>query len=91
MRTLHLAVKKIYFDAIQSGAKVQEFRLCTPYWEKRLAGREYDDIVITCGYPAKDDAERRLMRAWRGYERIAITHPHFGPDEVKVFAIHLGE
>jgi len=85
---LHLPLKGKYFDQIRDGSKSREYRLVTPYWIKRLEGREYDGIVFTRGYPSKDDASRRLERPWRGYERTWIRHPHFGPETVEVFAIH---
>lgn len=84
---LHLALKAEYFDAIRDGSKPEEFRLRTPYWRKRLEGRAYDGIVLTKGYPAADDAERHLERPWNGYRLDTITHPHFGPEPVEIFAI----
>lgn len=87
MVTLQLAVKKVYFDQMVSGEKLEEYRLFTPYWKKRLEGREYDRLVITLGYPPRGDASRRIDVAYRGYTVKTITHPHFGPDPVEVFAI----
>ncbi len=89
-RTLTLALKGAYFDQIRGGEKEEEFRLVTPYWKTRLEGRDYDHIVLTRGYPPKDDQERRMTLPWRGYRRTTITHPHFGPDPVEVFAIKVG-
>ena len=89
--TLHLPLKGIYFDQIASGEKVEEYRLVTPFWKKRLEGRFYAEIVLTRGYPRKDDASRRMVRPWRGFRRTTITHPHFGPDPVEVFAILVGQ
>lgn len=65
--------------------------LCTPYWQRRIASPfiGYDRIVLTLGYPARDDHSRRLIRPWRGYTIKTITHPHFGPDPVKVYAINV--
>lgn len=89
MTTLHLPLKGEYFDAIKSGEKLEEYRLVTPYWTKRIEGREYDRIELAKGYPPKEDASRRIKRPWRGYRRITITHPHFGPDPVEVYAIRV--
>lgn len=86
-RVLTLPLKGVYFREIRDGAKPYEYRLATPFWTKRLAGREYDSIELTLGYPPRGDEERRLTRSWRGCERQTITHPHFGPDPVEVFAI----
>ena len=91
MRTLHLPLKGEYFDAIRDGTKTEEFRLVTPFWEKRLVARTYDRIVLTKGYPARNDTERRLERPWRGLEIKTITHPHFGPEPVRVFAIKVNQ
>lgn len=74
-------------EAIRDGSKPEEFRLVNAYWSKRLVGRSYSRIILTLGYPAADDAERRLIRPWRGYTVKTITHPHFGLEPVEVFAI----
>lgn len=87
MTTLHLSLKAEYFNAIKAGTKTEEYRKATPYWRKRLEGRTYGRIELAMGYPAKDDQARRLARPWRGYSVKTITHPHFGPDPVTVFAI----
>lgn len=91
MSALHLSLKGEYFDAIKAGTKTEEYRLCTPYWQKRLHSPfgSYDSIVLTLGYPARDDHARRLILPWRGYSIKTITHPHFGPDPVQVYAIYV--
>ncbi|AZW14252.1 RNA-binding protein [Bordetella bronchiseptica] len=93
MADLHLALKGEYFDAIKAGTKTEEYRLCTPYWKKRLANHfaPYDRIVLTRGYPPKGDESRRLVLPWRGYAIKSITHPHFGPDPVMVYAIKVAQ
>lgn len=89
MSTLILPVKRVYFDSIKAGCKGEEYRLVTPYWTKRLAGKDYDCVIVTLGYPSASDYERRLLFPWSGYRKTKITHPHFGPNEVEVFAIEL--
>ena len=84
---LTLPLKAEYFDQIRDGSKVEEYRLCTPYWSKRLLCRDYEGIILTKGYPKRDDVHRRLSRPWRGYELKTITHAHFGDKPVRVFAI----
>jgi hypothetical protein len=84
---LYLPLKSEYFDAIEAGIKREEYRLATPYWRRRLEGREYRAIELMKGYPAASDLSRRLSLPWRGYTMKTITHPHFGPTPVKVFAI----
>lgn len=88
---LNLPLKREYFEAIRNGSKLEEYRLCTPFWRKRLEGREFDSVVLTLGYPARADHSRRLVRAWRGFTVKTITHPHFGPGPVQVFAIDVSE
>lgn len=91
MRTLTIPLMGIYFDQIAAGVKSEEYRLCTPYWRKRLEHQHYDHIVLTKGYPKADDHERRIVKPWRGYVERTIQHPHFGPDPVRVFVISVGE
>lgn len=88
---LVLAVKGEYFHQIKSGEKTEEYRLDNNYWRRRLANRDmpYRKVIITCGYPKRDDTERRLVFPYVGWERKTITHPHFGPEPVTVFAIQL--
>ncbi|HIC1920222.1 TPA: ASCH domain-containing protein [Citrobacter freundii] len=94
MVNLQLAVKGEYFDAMKQGEKTEEYRLYNEYWRARLvledqfiAPRKYDRLIITKGYPRRDDKSRRLSVKYNGYEIKTITHPHFGDKPVKLFAI----
>ena len=49
-KTLHLVLKKCWFDKIVSGEKTSEYRECSPYWNKRLSNRQYDTVVFHNGY-----------------------------------------
>lgn len=86
---LTLNLKREYFEQIASGEKVEEFRLVTPYWQKRLENREYEKVILCLGYPKCDDMSRRIIRKWQGIEKKTITHPHFGNVPVEVFAINV--
>ena len=90
---LTLPLNGVYFDQIAAGTKLEEYRLVTPFWTKRIAGRVYDRIVLTRGYPKGGGVEgkTRLTRRWRGYSYKTITHPHFGPEPVQVFAIDVAK
>lgn len=88
MRTLKLAVKRKYFEQIKSGEKTEEYRLCTPYWEKRLS-KPYNQLIITLGYPKREDPERNLFFPYVGWQRKTITHEHFNNKPCEVFAIIL--
>lgn len=91
MNDLVIPLKAVYFDQIKSGEKWLEYRLRTPYWTKRLAAAPFRRLVLTKGYPARDDAERRLVLPWRGYTLTTIEHEHFGMERVEVFAIIVGD
>lgn len=87
MTDLTIALKREYFEQIKAGTKTEEYRLFNPTWISRLEGRSFDRIILTLGYPRRDDHSRRIVRPWRGYTIKTITHPHFGPDPVRVYAI----
>jgi hypothetical protein len=89
MSDLTLPLKAVYFDQIVCGEKPEEYRLTTPYWRKRLEGRSYDRLILWKGYPKRDDTARILVLPYRGYTVKTITHPHFGPNAVEVFAINV--
>jgi hypothetical protein len=89
MSTLYLPMKGIYFEEIRRGEKVYEYREANEYWAKRLLGRSYSEIELTKGYPPKGDTSRRINRPWLGFHKTTITHPHFGPDPVEVYAIRV--
>jgi hypothetical protein len=86
---LNLHVKREYFYAIVGGDKTEEYRLVTPYWEKRLVGRMYDSVIVWLGYPKQNDTHKKFEVPWRGYSRKHIIHKHFGPVPVEVFAIRV--
>lgn len=89
MADLTLPLKAEYFDAINDGTKLEEYRLTTPFWRKRVEGKTFDRIILTRGYPKASDSARRLVRPWLGYRVATITHPHFGPAPAEVFAINV--
>jgi hypothetical protein len=91
MNTLTLALKKEYFNAVKTGEKVFEYRQRTPYWVKRLEGRNYERLILTLGYSKATDTSRRIELPWYGYSLQTITHPHFGENPVDVYAIRLHE
>lgn len=89
MADLVLPLKAEYFNAIKAGTKPEEFRLRTPFWRKRLEGKTFERVVLTLGYPSRDDAARRLVLPWQGMRETTITHPHFGAEPVAVYAIRV--
>ncbi|MBR2028242.1 MAG: hypothetical protein IKA10_04535 [Oscillospiraceae bacterium] len=59
-KTLHLVLKRKWYDKIESGEKTSEYREIKPYWNKRFWGletankkivcRPYDTVVFHKGY-----------------------------------------
>ena len=49
-KILHLTLLRVWFDAIASGEKTQEFRELKPYWVKRLRGKTFDEVWFKNGY-----------------------------------------
>ena len=47
--TLHLPLKKEWYDLIERGIKTEEYREIKPYWTKRLMKR-YCQVQFTYGY-----------------------------------------
>lgn len=88
MADLHLNVKGKNFDEIKAGIKYFEYRLASK-WLKRLEGKTFDRVIVKRVYPKKGDTNRIIVRQWEGFELITITHPHFGPDPVRVCAIYV--
>jgi hypothetical protein len=84
---LVLPLKREYFEQIKAGTKKDEFRLHNAFWQKRLVGKSFDRVILTLGYPKRDDHARRLVLPWNGYRECTIQHPLFGADPVFVFAI----
>ena len=84
---LILPLKREYFEQIKAGTKTEEFRLVNDYWIARLCFKNYQCIVLTLGYPKRSDIERRMVVPYKGYTIKQITHPHFGIDQVHVFAL----
>jgi hypothetical protein len=86
MNNLFIIIKKEYLDQIIAGTKIEEYRLVTPYWVKKLAGRNYDKIIFQAGY---HKTSMRHEVKYLGYEVKNIKHEFFGNEDVSVFAIKL--
>lgn len=86
---LVLPVKRKWFEQIQSGEKLLEYRLNNDYWKKRLIGKSFDRVVITLGYPKSDDSDRRIIRQWLGYEMKIVVSEEWGYEPQDCFSIFL--
>ena len=87
MKTLILPLKREYFDQIKAGTKLEEYRLCTEFWRRRLEGKSFDTITLMLGYPASTNDARRMVKPFLGWQIKEILHPHFGEKPVTVYAI----
>ena len=88
MRKLVLRVNKKYFDQIESGDKLDEYRERTDYWYPRIVGIDFDAVEIIHGYPKAGEG-RRILFAWDGYVERGVGHEIFGWKTTPVFAISL--
>ena len=86
MSNLFIIIKKQYLDQIIAGTKKEEYRLVSPYWVKKLVGRDYDKIIFQAGY---HKTCLRYEVKYSGYEIKNIKHEFFGNEDVSVFAIKL--
>ena len=89
MKTLHLHIKKKYWDRVKNGIKIEEYRLHNIYWSKRLIGKDYGEIQYHLGYPKKGDRSRTLKFGWNGYDEDFITHELFNNKKEFCFIISL--
>ena len=86
---LVLPLKRKWFDAIQAGIKLEEYRLDNDYWRKRLIGKTFGRIILMLGYPKRDDHAKRIIKPWRGYTMKTIESQEWNDEPRKVFAIKL--
>lgn len=86
---LILPLKRKWFDQIKAGIKPFEFRLDNEYWQKRLIGKNYDKVIFTLGYPKRDDAERRIVKHWAGYEMQTVISEEWDNEPKDCFAIRI--
>lgn len=96
MRILHLTLKKKWFWLIASGIKKNEFRECTPYWEKRLlhgedgTPNEYDEVHFRNGY-RKESPFMRVECKWLSLTGKKWFKPDHGEELAEsVIVIRLG-
>jgi hypothetical protein len=96
MSTLHLTLKRQWFEMIQSGEKKEEYREIKPHWTSRLWKddsvwsdfRHYTHIQFTNGYSKNSPSftiECNGIRIGRG-------NPEWGaPTDRDVFILSLGK
>jgi len=62
---LHLTLHRKWFEEIVSGRKREEYRDLTPYWERRIEGRHYDEIHFRNGYRKGAPLARVRYLGWK--------------------------
>lgn len=86
--TLHLILKKQWFDMIKDGIKKEEYRAITDYWSPRLSYNGYKYIIFSHGY-SKDRAQIKLECL--GIEKGFAKPEWSGNWQGVVFIIKLGD
>lgn len=88
MATLHLTLKKKWFDLIKSGQKTEEYREIKPYWDRRLiAGKSFDTVTFKNGYSKNAPAFTiELKEILSGIGRVEWGAPEVDP----VYILKLG-
>ncbi len=98
MKTLHLNLKRKWYDMILSGEKVEEYRELSKYWFSRfviaklyipdLIRQDYDTITFSNGY-AKDRDQFVIELIKIG---ISDGRPEWGAElDKKYFVLFLGK
>lgn len=86
---LILPVKRKWFEQIESGEKTEEYRIDNEYWQKRIIGKSFEKVIITLGYPKREDSSRRLEFPWNGYVMRSVVSEEWGNKPVRVFTMPL--
>jgi hypothetical protein len=83
--TLHLTLKRHWFDMIESGEKKEEYREVKPYWDTRLT-KQYDRICFRNGY---HPASPMMIVECLGQEK-GFGIPRWGAPNGEVWILKLG-
>jgi predicted DNA-binding WGR domain protein len=81
MTRLYLTLHRRWFDEIAAGTKKEEYREMTPHWQRRIVGRQYDEIHFRNGH-RQDSPFMRVE--YLGWTRSV-------QDGKPVFALQLGK
>jgi hypothetical protein len=75
-QVLYLNLHREHFGKIAAGTKRTEFRERTPYWQRRIEGREFDVVQFRNGYATKAP---EVAVEFLGVRRITKWgRPHYG-------------
>lgn len=88
MNTLHLTLKKKWFDMILSGVKTEEYREIKPYWTNRFYSKKYHYITFRNGYATNAPQFTIELKSII----TSIGKPEWGAEEGKTyFVLSLGK
>jgi len=85
MSTLHLFLKKQWYNMIACGNKREEYRACTEYWQSRLYKRKYDCVCFHLGYTST------TMTFFIESIKVGIGKSEWGAPAEEVYIISLGD
>lgn len=86
-KTLHLTIKKEWFDMIKSGEKTEEYREIKPYWQARISPLRQPWIIR---FQNGRGSGRVMYRRCVGID-VGIGRPEWGAPDHKVYIIRLGK
>ena len=104
LKTLHLSLKKEWYNMIESGIKTEEYREIKPFWCKRLI-HDYDESMEEFGAIIFDDKNFKqydVVKFSYGYTKRTMTfeienisvgygNKEWGAPDNIVFIIKLGK
>ena len=83
MKILHLPLIAKWYEMIDRGEKLEEYRENKPYWRKRLLSNKYDAVKFRYGYTT------RTMTFRIKQIRFGIGKKEWGAGDNEVFIIEL--
>lgn len=100
--TLHLPLKKQWYEMIESGIKTEEYREIKPYWTRRFIGMNQPLFSFRYGYQQVNVKGYTHVKFSYGYTKRTMTFEikeitigkgksEWGAPKEDVFIIKLGE
>ena len=100
--TLHLPLKKQWYEMIESGIKIEEYREIKPYWTRRFIGMNQPLFSFRHGYQQSNIKGYTHVKFSYGYTKRTMTfeikeitigkgNPEWGAPKEDVFIIKLGK
>jgi hypothetical protein len=87
MPDLTLVVKAEFFEAIRKGQKLEDYRVASEYWRKRIEKEGIERVKIRLGFPKEEHPWNTMTFKFNGFERKRIKTKTYGDSEV--YAIDL--